>query len=301
MRLAPNPRESEQAWERLNDPINRCLLDGFTRLGRLKPGAVVLARAGNRDTGPPLLVRQDYGKGRTAALAVDTTWLWHRLGLPKSSEGQDLHARFWKQLVIYLAQQEDQGGSVWVKPDVRRLPAGGKVPFAVGLRGKTGIDLPEGQFEVIVAPPEGSMPEPVPTARERDGQRGTFWKTDKPGEYKVVVRGKGKDVDGAEIAGEATARFLVYRDDTELLRQAADHDFLTKLATAGGGKFHRADDLPKVLRDLEKTAPAAGRQKAAYWPDWRRATLGGFLPALFVLFVAVLGLEWGLRRYWGMV
>jgi uncharacterized membrane protein len=301
LRLSANPKESEQLWARLNDPSNRCLLDGYTRLGRVKRGAVVLARAKDRDTGPPLLVQQTYGHGRTAALAVDTTWRWHRLGLPKSTEGQELHARFWKQLVIFLAQQEDQGGAVWVKPDVRRLAAGGKVSFAVGLRGKTGIDLPEGKFEVTVVPPDGGQPEPVPTARERDGQRGTFWKTDKPGEYTLKVHGTGKDVDGQTVEDTKTARFLVYRDDTELLRQAADHDFLTKLASAGGGKFYRADDLPKVLRELERAAPAAGRQKAVYWPDWRRATLGGFLPGLFMAFVAVLGLEWGLRRYWGMV
>jgi hypothetical protein len=113
MRLAPTPKESEHLWEKLNDRINRCELEGYTRLGRLKRGAGVLARAGDRDTGPPLLVRQDYGRGRTAALAADTTWLWHQLGLrglPKTTEGQDLHARFWKQLVIYLAHQEDQGG-----------------------------------------------------------------------------------------------------------------------------------------------------------------------------------------------
>ncbi len=150
-------------------------------------------------------------------------------------------------------------------------------------------------------PRAAGPPEPVPTAAEREGQKGSFWKTEKPGEYTLVVRGKGKDVDGTEVSGQARARFIVYRDDTELLRQAADHDFLRKLATAGGGKFYRADELPKVLRELERTAPEAGRQKAVYWPDWRRATLGGFLPGLLIAFVAVLGLEWGLRRYWEMV
>jgi uncharacterized membrane protein len=301
MRLAPNPRDGELIWNKLNDPLNRCRMLGYTKLGRVKPGAVVLARANDGSNGPPLLVRQTYSKGRTAALAADTTYLWRNLGLPKSTEGLDLHARFWKQLVVYLAQQEDQGAAVWARPDTRRLAAGGKVSFAVGLRGKTGIDLVDGQFEVTVQPPGGGTPEPVPTSKERDTQRGSFTKTDKPGEYTLIVRGKGKDMDGSEVAGEAKARFLVYRDDTELLQQAANHDFLKKLATAGGGRFYRADDLPKVLRELEKSAPDAGRQKAVYWPDWRRPTLGGFLPGLFVAFVAVLGLEWGLRRHWGMV
>ncbi|HEX4589047.1 MAG TPA: glutamine amidotransferase [Gemmataceae bacterium] len=300
LRLAPNPRDSALLWTKLNEPI-QCRMNGYTRLGKPKSAAAVLARARDARDGPPLLVRQTYGKGRTAALAVDSTWHWLQYGLPKSTEGVELHARFWKQLVIYLAQQENQGGAVWVRPDNRRLAAGGKVNFTVGLRGKTGIDLPDGKFDVSVLPPGGGKPEPVPTAAEREGQKGSFWKTDKPGEYTIVVAGKGKDADGADVTGEARARFIVYWDDTELLREAADHDFLRKLASAGGGKFHRADELPKVLRELERTAPEAGRQKAVYWPDWRRATLGGFLPGLFLAFVAVLGLEWGLRRYWGMV
>ena len=100
-------------WQRLPH------LNGYTQLGRPKVGALVLAETpGDRR---PLMVSQVYGKGRTMVLAVDTTWHWLRLGLPESTKGVDLHARFWKQLVIYLGKQENQGGAVWVKPDVRRL------------------------------------------------------------------------------------------------------------------------------------------------------------------------------------
>ena len=86
-----------------------------------------------------------------------------------------------------------------------------------------------------------------------------------------------------------------------MLRQAMDADFLTKLATTGGGKFYRADELPKFLNELPAKGLTIGQNKARYWPDWRQAALGGFIPLLFLLFVAVLGLEWGVRRYWGMV
>jgi uncharacterized membrane protein len=294
LRLASGPdrKDNEAVWQRLPR------LDGYTKLDQPKPGAVVLAQTASDKA--PLMVAQNYGKGRTMALAVDTTWLWTGLGFPNSTEGSEKHAQFWKQLVIYLAQQENQGGSVWVRPDARRLPAGSQFGFTVGLRGKSGLDLPEGEFDVHVEGP-GGVKEPTPVTRERDGSRGTFWKTDKPGEYRIVVNGRGKDTDGASITGEASARVLIYQDDTETLRQAADHDFLTKLAAAGGGKFHRADELPRFLESLATQSPAAGRQKAVYWPDWRSAQTTGFLPALFVAFVAVLGFEWGLRRYWGMV
>src|SRR5439155_3118501 len=137
LRLASSQAEKDNAavWQRLPR------LNGYTQLDKPKPGAIPLATASD---GKPLMVSQNYGKGRTMVLAVDTTWQWTSLGLPRNTEGQDLHARFWKQLVIYLAQQEDQGGSVWVRPDVRRLPAGGQIGFTVGLRGKSGLDLPEG-------------------------------------------------------------------------------------------------------------------------------------------------------------
>jgi hypothetical protein len=115
------------------------------------------------------------------------------------------------------------------------------------------------------------------------------------------VRGKGKDADGSEVSGEATARFLVYRDDTELMRQAADHDFLTKLAAAGGGKFHRAEDLAKFLRELADRPAADGRAKPTYYPDWKRKETGALRPLVLLAFVGLLGIEWGLRRYWGMV
>ncbi len=290
LRLAPNADDTAAAWKRLP------ALDGFTRLGRPKPGSVVLAVSQLRE---PLLVRQDFGKGRTAALAVDTTWEWTRLGLPKTTEGLDLHARFWKQLMLYLAHQEEQAGTVWVRPDARRIAAGGKLGFVAGLRGKTGLDL-AGAFEATLTAP-GAEAEPVGLAKERDGDRGTVWKTDTPGEYKLTVRGKGKDADGSEVSGEATARFLVYRDDTELLRQAADHDFLTKLATAGGGKFHRAEDLAKFLKEMADRPATDGKAKPTYYPDWKRRETGALRPLVLLAFVGLLGIEWGLRRYWGLV
>lgn len=293
MRLAQNPADNEGIWQKLP------ALDGYTKMGRLKPGAVTLATA--RGTTAPLLVRQNYGKGRTMAMAVDSTWLWQRLGLPQTTEGVDLHNRFWKQLVIYLGQQEDQGGAAWIKPDARRLAAGGKLGFGVGLRGKSGLEIGDATFDVQLFSPGQATSEPIVTARERDTQRGTVWKTEKPGEYRLVVKGTGKDADNTIISGEAMARFIVYQDDTEMMRQAMDEDFLKKLATAGGGKFYRADELPKFLSELASKGFAQGQTTARYWPDWRQSSLGGFIPLLFLLFVAVLGFEWGLRRYWGMV
>lgn len=292
MRLNDKSDENRRLWSQLPE------LEGMTRLGVKKAGARVLAtRAG---TAEPILVGQDYGIGRTLAFAGDTTWRWQRLGQPKSELGRDLHARFWRQIVLWLAKQDQVDGNVWVKPDARRLATGGKLGFGVGLRGKGGNDIADARFEVQVIDPLKAHAN-VPTAREAAGERGTFWKTDAPGEYRLVVRGTGKDADGKEIGGEATARFLIYQDDAELVRRAADHDFLAKLAHAGGGEFHRAQELSEILKKLQQTPLPRNTARLEIWPDWRRNTLSGFLVAIFMLFVLLLCIEWFLRRYWGLV
>lgn len=291
MRLADNADANAALWARLPR------LDGFTRLGTPKAGATVLAVSGD---GTPVLVSQSYGDGRTLALAADTTWRWQRLGQPASSEGAEAHAHFWKQLVFWLAKRDAAEGTLWVTLDTRRLPAGGRLGFRTGLRGKGGLDLPDGEFEARVAGPSGETP--IAVARDAGGHGGTFWKTEAAGEYRLTVRARGKDADGQPLGPvEASARFIVYEDDTELSRRAADYGFLTRLASATGGRFRRADELPRFLQELQQAAPSASQAKAEYWPDWRETGRSGFRVIVFALFAGLLCGEWLLRRWWGMV
>jgi uncharacterized membrane protein len=303
MRLAENTRDNEAAWSKLPK------LDGMTRLGRARPQSFTLAQS---PSGDPILVGQiHFGAGRTLAFAGDTTWRWRG-----SEEGVRAHTRFWRQLVLWLAKRDEAEGNVLILPDTRRLPAGGKLGFAVKLRGKGGVEIPEknAHFEVTAEGP-GQLQSKVQTARERNEERGIFWKTDAPGEYTLIAKGWGTDIDGKPLNNlpPAKIRFIVYQDDTETSRQAADHDFLNKLASAGGGKFHHADDLRPLLKDLTNLPLAQNKLKAKLWPDWRRTPpsqsvtdqlstlLGSGLVVCLLLFVSVLSLEWLFRRLWGLV
>jgi uncharacterized membrane protein len=293
MRLSDLPDANRKLWERLPK------LDGLTRLGKEKAGASVLAvRAGTTE---PVLVSQDFGAGRTLAFAGDTTWRWQRLGQPNSNEGIEAHMHFWKQVIFWLAKRDKAEGNLWIKLDARRLPAGSKLGFNLGLRGKGGLDIHDGRFEAKIAGPQGTEMV-VPTAHDASGERGVFWKTDLPGEYRLVVRGEGKDVDGQPIGPhEASARFIVFQDDAEMIRQAADHDFLVRLASATGGKFQKAEELPRFLHNLLNSPLGQSKTKVEWLPDWHQSTSSGFRIGLLLAFVALLGLEWLLRRYWGMV
>lgn len=321
---------SKGLWRKLNEarPPQQARLTGLNRLAR-KPAATLYAWATEADAaveagGPPppgalpLLVGQQLGeggRGRVLAFGGFDTYLWELLGQPQESTGTELHHRFWRQCVLWLAHQEEEEGQVYARPEYRRLPAGGDQVIRVGLKSAAGGDDPKAELEVKVLPPGQGTPEDEARAPRQTvvddpkGGRKVLFKPAVAGEYTVVVMAPAKDAAGNPVSGpdgqpvrlRGVARFLAYPEvSDEMLRVGADPRFLERLAAAGGGKALRLEDLPGYLREL-RDAPPEARPKPKYLPDWRRNHSKGFLPGWLTLFVTVLGVEWGLRRFWGMV
>ena len=321
-RLAATEAESNTLWATLNSRDRFARLTGVSRMGTAKPTATVYAVASDlradqpvpipeamANSLPPMLVGHQIGdgnRGRVLALAAQDTYLWQRLGQPKTDDGLKLHSRFWRQLILWLAHQEDEEGAAFARPEFRRLPVGNAQTIEVGLRAPGGAPATTPQFEVkVIAPGETeatARPRPViPTA---DGKFKITYDPAVSGEYVVRVVATGIDpADGtSRVKGEAQARFLAFPETTdEMLRVAADPPYLQKLAETGGGKFLRLEDLPRFLSELASQRDPAMQPKPRYLPDWRRNHSGGFLPAWLILFALLLGAEWGLRRLWGMV
>jgi uncharacterized membrane protein len=298
LRLTDKDDDPQKGW----DELNKRPLEGMNLLSEPRNElGVVLARAEDAKNGKPLLVTQNYGEGRVLAFAGDTTFRWKR-----SEETRAMQQRFWQRMAIWLAKQDETEGSVWVLPDTRRLPIRSDLGFNVGMKSKTGAAITNGTYKAEVIGPNGERT-PVTTARTGSEQRGTFARADSPGEYRLEVSGEGKDDKGDVVSDKASVRFLVYDDDVEMQRRAADHDFLDKLAKAGGGKLYQANDLPGFLRELQNQPDAGLRMKRIKYPNWQAlprspyVPSSPFLPFFFVLFVVVVSGEWLLRRRWGMV
>jgi hypothetical protein len=314
-RLADTQDESLKKWGELNDPRGRARFGGLGRVGAAKPTATVYATAsdarqvfpvGDPARQPPALVGHQIGagdRGRVLVLAADDTLLWGALNGAK--DGPPLHARFWRQVVRWLAHQEEDDGAAFARPDWRRGPAGGKQTVRIGLRAPGGAPAVNPKFELKIVPP-GADPATVP-AREYlpDDDPGRYkaaYDPAVPGEYTVTLTATGTDAAGAPVSGTATARFLAYADvSDEQLKTQADPEALKRLAAAGGGKAFRLEDLPGFLKELAAEPNPTARPKPRYYPDWRRDQSAGFLPGWLVLFVLLLAAEWGLRRVWGLV
>lgn len=275
LRLAASADENRAAWNRLP------ALEGANRFLQLKPGAVVLAEAGDDK---PLLVAQVYGNGRVVALAADSTWHWWMQGFATQ------HKRFWRQMILWLARKDESlEGSVWVKLPRRRFPPGELVTFQVGARSPEGETVVDADFEAEVTLPDGSA-EPLRLVRDNQTIEGSFRQTQAAGDYMVRVTAK----QGDQLLGSTQARFLVVKQDLELDNAAADPGMLESLAAMTGGQTPAPEQLPELIRQISaQTEELVVRRetKRTFWDNW---------PFFFAL-VGLMSLEWYLRKRWGLV
>jgi hypothetical protein len=294
-RLSDDPKKNQEIWKNVFAP-----LEGMNQPGTLDKRSTIFATRDGNDAAP-VLVGTQFGAGRVLAFPVDTTWQWRR-----SPEAVAAYERFWRQMMLWLARQENTQGVVFVQLDERRLERPTQLRYQVGFRG---VEVDGAKFSAKIIGPRG---EEYPVSIGSD-PRGV-WTPPAAGEYTFHVEGNGKTALGLAIEGRDLARFLVIETDREMLRPAADHDFLQKLAAATDGKFFQAQDdkLLQAIAELQaRQAPA--QSKITYWPDWRKAPPSGAIgdqfatlwrsTALFALivYIACLCLEWYLRRRWGMV
>lgn len=324
-----DPARARELWNELNAGTRgaRPRITGLNKFVK-KPAATVYAWATNQDQvvpagdreapGDPLLVGYQIGegnKGRVLAFGAFDTYLWERLGQPKTRQGVEIHNRFWKQCMLWLAHQEEDEGQVYARPEFRRLPAGGDQTIRVGLKSPAGGDDPNAELEVKILPagqegPEDEGKAPRQTVLKDAKGSKVLFKPPVAGEYAVVVTSPMKDKDGKPVVGpdgkpqryRGTARFIAFPDvSDEMLNVASNHAFLEKVAGASNGKALRLEDLPGFLKELKSQPLETIKPKPRYLPDWRRNHSKGFLPAWLFVFATLLGLEWGLRRLWGMV
>ncbi|MFO0814813.1 MAG: glutamine amidotransferase [Gemmatales bacterium] len=311
-RLDSDPLKNREWWNKLPP------LDGGSKMGNIKGNGALIAATDQRE---PLLVVQEIGKGRTAALAVDTTWRWVRPGPAREepiplgvkpvadqqlpiSETTEAHLRFWRQLILWLARQEQAGQGLNLELASRRVLAGKEMSFTLQARevtpgsSKDSVKPIEGaEYTVRVVKPnkETEVINVAPLGDAEAKSRGIFWKTDEPGEYTIIASARA----GGKEIGTAQARFMSTRDDSETLNQAANHTLMEQLATSTGGTFRLHGGLRDVIEKVSND-PANMDEKRIRFPDWQEPS-NRRQGILFALFVACIVAEWIVRRWWGMV
>jgi len=279
---------------------------------KVAPGVQVLL-ADQADA--PMMVVGEYGRGRVASLAFDSTWQWWR-------GGQDeFHRRFWRQLMLWLlSREETDDRSIDLRLDQRRFATSESPSFeASWTRSADTSDgrTPRWTAEIItedggVLPVTGQIRPPSSGEAARWNLEGTL--PDLPAGFHTlrvsVPDGRGEPASetppgGSEGEGNSQPRsaevaFQVIDDTRELAVSQTDHPLLRQLSSLtrdAGGRSYRPDQVDELVEEIQS------RQTAARAVVIQRSRLGdgplsGWI--LFVLFTASMSFQWWLRRRWGL-
>ncbi len=251
----------------------------------IKPGAVVLAEVLDpAENKIPALVAQQFGKGRVGALMIGELWRWG-MNRPEKTES-DLE-RSWRQTIRWLVADVPGRVNVSVRPKSDATsPA---VELRVQVRDAEYLPLDNAKVALKIHPPNG---EDLTLDAEADGREagsyGATYMTKLPGAYRVVASATAPD--GAAV-GEREAGWAAQPAADEFARLQPDRDFLQTIASKTGGEVVNGDRLESFVASLEsRDAPITEPWTSPLWHQ----------PLYFLIAIACLSAEWGIRRVNGL-
>lgn len=260
-------------------------LDGCTRVGGPRPAATVLATAGVAEDAMPVLAVQLLGKGRTAVFTGDTTRNWQQG--PRARDQESPFLQFWGQMVRWLAgrsQAVEAAASITGSTDKAAYEPDQPVRFSAVVRDQQGEGATNLQVIADITEPSGRPDRLVLSAAPGPGGHyQAEYQPRVPGGYRVVLRTKIGD---QELASEEL-RFEVGRPNLEFERLDLDEKMLMQIAEQSGGRYVHISAADHLIDQLDRTQRKERiyLERRLYWP-----------PGFWALFVAILTIEWLLRR-----
>lgn len=275
---------TDAAWDALPE------IPGLN-LVRARPGATVLLEHPTvqvNGQGAPLLSIWEHGRGRVMALATDGTWHWAFTSHAEGSQ-QRTWERFWGNAIRWLVRDPDLT-SLSITADPPGVEPGHPVTAVVVARTPDYQPAPGAIVTVqLVSADNGQVVASQQLTAGPDGTVRVEFNGTPPGAYKLVARA----VKGDQVLGESSDAVAVRAVGPELADARVNTGLLEAIAKASGGKAFTSTAF--ALSDVPFAQPPlveVGRSKdQPLWDRWY----------WLVLAVAVLGLEWGLRRRLGYV
>lgn len=277
LRIEEDPVRNAERWKKLP------YLADFQNPGLVKAGAIVQAEALTPSGRIPLLVTQNYGRGRTAVLATGGTWRWQMLQ-PLEDKS---HEMVWQQLCRWLVFGTP--GQVLASTPSSIYTDTPNIPLRAEVRSKHFDPLSDGAVEARISGPVGMAA--TVTMRPDPTQPGVYsgeYAATEPGSYMVEIRATRN---GEEVGMDQT---VFRREDgiAENYNTNQNRELLERLSAETGGKYWKPDDTKKLPEEL--TFSEAGLSAREIRDLWN-------LPAVFLLLAGLRVGEWLLRRKWGAV
>lgn len=249
-----------------------------------KPLSSTLALAANREEGvaAPAIVHRRYGRGQVVSVGVEGLWRW---GLNAKVEGVNTpFDRFWDQMILWLLAGRDfiPSRQFSFRPNSANILLGEKVHFRVTMRQ---ADPTVKSVPLTLYLGDAEVGRVNMTAAGAEGGRLTAeFLPERVGRY----RASAKFPDGSS----QESRFIVFTENLEETEVAADVVGLRRLCESSGGRLLEPAGLARLLSELNNEKSDAVPQ-TRLCPVWNQAWV-------FYLAGVLLGLDWYLRRRWGL-
>jgi hypothetical protein len=237
---------------------------------------------------PPVVSIREVGQGRTMAVATDSMWFWRFLAVADGGSGREFD-RFWSNSLRWLIRDPELA-RVRLKADRSVVLLGDPIGAEVRVLGPDYRGLAGAKVHAELVPVDGEKRESE--AREvTTGPEGTavlVFRDVAPGTYVIRVDARAD----AEKIGRAEEPVIVEGSDVELAAPFPRPEILRALADASDGKYI---DVSESLDEIEiRDARRVEVDRTRRIPVWDT------LAALIAL-LAIVGLEWWLRRRAGLL
>ena len=255
-------------------------LDGIN-LAEAKSSATTLLESADGISWP-ILVVSNYGNGRVLTLTTDYSWKWY-VGMVAKGKGNLAYLRFVDRMVRWLTKDPDLNLVEITLPEGQRS-AGQEIEARIKLREEDLSPNPRSRVSFSVLDPDGVR---IETRLKPNGQKGEYlgsFLPQKGGVYKLRIETSAGNLEESMVVAGLLDR----------LDAAPDHEQLKKISASTGGRFlvGSAD----LLREIE----AYGKRGQHSFVEEKRLPLWATTYTLAIL-LALLGMEWYLRRKWGLI
>jgi len=252
-----------------------------------RPGATTLLTGSHAEGGPDqvVLAFQRYGRGRSIALTAQDTWLW-QMDASVSLEDQS-HEAFWQQMLRWLVDGVPDAVSVAV--DHERVEPGESVRLMGSVGDSTYIEVNDASVIARITSPTGDVEElPVDWTVETDGEYVVDFQPSRMGDYEIELIAERN---GVPLGSDATYLHVAPSDE-EYFSAARRTSLLQRVSSETGGQFYTPETVSTLPEDI--TISGAGVTLVEELDLWD-------MPGLFLLMLVLMGAEWGLRRFRGLV
>jgi len=255
------------------------------RVELIKPGASILAEVdGAGDKARPALVVQPFGRGRVGAVLISDLWRW---SMRREDYKENDLDKAWRQTVRWLVADVPKAVEVETR---RSVTAGNQgVEIVVRARDKQFAPLDNAEVTLKIHTPDKRDIELV--AESSDKAPGTYVASFAPragGAYRATVSVAGPD--GSEV-GQRDIGWSVEPETEEFRTLTVNRPLLEKLASQTSGEVLTLDGLESFVASLpNRKIPVVESWTYPLWHQWH----------VFVIAIACLVGEWGLRRWRGL-